>query len=231
MNQSTIIEVHTDHVHVAPAIDTAGRGRFATTIVAGHAVKHTLASSLASVVIPEIKLTLGLSGTQVGTLGSVQQFTGWFATVSAGYFGDRFTSKTGVMLGISLFMTGFAMLVLSLAPSYPFLLIGMLLMGMGPSMFHPPAVGALSRRFPDRRSFAISLHGTGGSVGEVLGPLAGAGALALLYWRDELKVEFVIGALTAFFMWRLLRDRNVRDDDHEHVPAQSFRAYLGSFAS
>src|SRR3954454_17997191 len=137
MTQS-IIEVHTDHVHVTPVIDTVGRGRFATTIVAGHAIKHMLASGLASVVIPEIKLTLGLSGTQVGALGSVQQFTGWFSTVSAGYLGDRFTSKTGVMLGISLFMTGFAMLVLSMAPTYAFLLIGMLLMGMGPSMFHPP---------------------------------------------------------------------------------------------
>jgi len=225
MNQSTVIEVHTDHVHLAPAIDTAGRGRFATVIVAGHAVKHMLASSLASVIVPEIKLSLGLSGTQVGTLGSVQQFTGWFATVSAGYFGDRFTSKTGVMLGISLFMTGFAMLVLSLAPSYPFLLIGMLLMGFGPSMFHPPAVGALSRRFPDRRSFAISLHGTGGSIGEVMGPLAGAGALALLYWRDELRLSFVVAFITGFIIWRMLRGQ----DAPVTTSVTSLRDYLSSF--
>src|SRR4051794_25809819 len=105
----SIITVHADHVHIEePALDTTGRNRFATTIVAGHAVKHMLSSSLASVILPEMKLTLGLSGTQVGSLGSVQQFTGWFATVSAGYLGDRFTRKTGVMLGISLIMTGTA---------------------------------------------------------------------------------------------------------------------------
>jgi MFS family permease len=221
----SIVDVDITHPAAAPVIVTEGRGRFATTIVLGHAVKHMLASGLASVVIPEIKLTMGLSGTQVGALGSVQQFTGWFSTVSAGYLGDRFTSKTGVMLGISLFMTGFAMLILSLAPSYPFLLIGMLLMGMGPSMFHPPAVGALSRRFPDRRAFAISMHGTGGSIGEVLGPLAGAGALALLYWRDELKLSFVVAFITGFVMWRLLRGQ----DAHVHTKVTSLREYLGSF--
>src|SRR6476660_5605024 len=101
----------------------------------------------------------------------------------------------------------------------------MLLMGLGPSMFHPPAIGALSRRFPDRRAFAISMHGTGGSIGEVLGPLAGAGALALLYWRDELKLSLLVACITGFVMWRLLRGQ----DAHVHTKVTSLREYLGSF--
>ena len=60
-----------------------------------------------------------ISGTQVGTLGSVQQFTGWFATIGSGYLGDRFTRLTGAMLGLSLFFTASALLVLGLA--LPFL--------------------------------------------------------------------------------------------------------------
>jgi MFS family permease len=101
----------------------------------------------------------------------------------------------------------------------------MLLMGFGPSMFHPPAIAALSRRFADRRSFAISLHGMGGSIGEVGGPLIAAGLLALLFWRDVLLVESVPGIIAALLMWRLLRERGTA-----RVPAAgSVRGYLASF--
>jgi FSR family fosmidomycin resistance protein-like MFS transporter len=223
------VEVHGDHIHtVVPTLNTEGRGRFATTIVLGHAVKHALTSGLASVIIPEIKLYMGLSGTQVGTLGSVQQFTGWFATIGSGYLGDRFTRLTGVMLGLSLFFTAMALLVLGLAPSYPVLVLGMLLMGLGPSMFHPPAIGALSRRFPDRRSFAISLHGTGGSIGEVTGPLFAAGLIAFLFYKDALFLSCGLGLVTAFTMWRLLR--NADSTEHAHGEPMPLKTYLLSFA-
>jgi MFS family permease len=209
----------------APAVATSGRSRFAGTIIVGHALKHTLTSGVQSAMIPEIKLGLGLSATQVGSLSTTQQITGWMATMSAGYLGDRFTHRTGLMLAFSLTMTGSALLIMSLAPGYGVLLLAMLLMGFGPSMFHPPAVGALSRRFADRRSFAISLHGTGGSVGEALGPLCAAGLLLVLYWRDALKVEFLPAIFGAILLWRLLDTT----DAEEHAGHASLRAYVGSF--
>src|SRR5207248_3157557 len=146
------------------------------------------------------------SDTQVGSLGSIQQFTGWFATISAGYLGDRFTRRTGLLLGISLGITATSLLLMGQATSYLMLAAAFLCLGFGPSMFHPPAVGSLSRRFADKRSFAISLHGTGGSIGEVLGPLVGAGLLALLFWRNVLRVEFVPGIAAAIFLLVCLRD-------------------------
>jgi FSR family fosmidomycin resistance protein-like MFS transporter len=209
----------------APATADTTRGRFAAIIVIGHALKHTLTSSVQTAMIPELKLSLGLSATQVGALSTTQQITGWMATMSAGYLGDRFTKKTGLMLAFSLTMTGSALLIMSFAPGYGVLVIAMLFMGFGPSMFHPPAVGALSRRFADRRSFAISLHGTGGSVGEVLGPLVGAGLLLVLFWRDALRVEFLPAILGAILLWRLLDTSGAS----EHAGHSSLRAYVGSF--
>lgn len=205
--------------------DKAGRSRFAAVIVIGHALKHTLTSSVQSALIPEIKLNLGLSNAQVGTLSTTQQVTGWLATMSAGYLGDRFTNRTGLMLAFSLAMTATALLIMSVAPGYGLILVAMLFMGFGPSMFHPPAVGALSRRFADRRSFAISLHGTGGSVGEMLGPLFGAGLIAVLYWRDALRVEFLFGIVGAVLLLRLL-DTNGAAGQQAH---SSLRTYFGSF--
>src|SRR5947207_3000050 len=120
------------------------RAGFAAAVVASHALKHMLTSGLPSVLMPEIKAGLGLSDTQVGSLSSVQQVSGWFATMGAGYLGDRFTKKTGLMLGLSLAITGSALLTIGLSRTYLMLIFAMLFMGFGPSMFHPPAVGALS---------------------------------------------------------------------------------------
>jgi FSR family fosmidomycin resistance protein-like MFS transporter len=209
-----------------PHADT-GRGRFAAVIVVGHAVKHLLTSGVPAVIIPEIKRDLALSDTQVGSLGSVQQVSGWAATMGAGYLGDRFTRKTSLMLTISLAVVGFSLFLLGVAQSYLMLLVAMLCMGFGPSMFHPPAVGALSRRFADRRAFAISLHGTGGSIGEVLGPLVAAGLLTFLFWRDVLRVEVVPAIIAAFFMFTLLKERAAI---HDGAPP-TFRNYLRSFAA
>ena len=38
-------------------------------------------------------------------------------------------------------------------------------------MWHPPALGLLARRFPQRRGLFISLHRSTGNIGDWLGPL------------------------------------------------------------
>ena len=83
------------------AFASEGRARFAATVVVGHALKHLLTSGLSSVLMPEIKIGLSLTATQVGSLGSVQQFSGWFATMAAGYLGDRFTKKKRASCSVS----------------------------------------------------------------------------------------------------------------------------------
>ena len=181
--------------------------RFGALIIAGHALKHLQISGLLAILLPEIKLSLALTSTQIGTIASAQQFSGWISTVGSGYLGDRYLRKTGLLLGLSLALMGLAYLLLGAARDYPLLLVGMLVMGLGVSMYHPPALGALARRFPHRRSLAISLHGAGGSVGEVLGPVTAAALLTFLVWNDIL----LIGAIPAFvgggLLWLLLSGR------------------------
>ncbi len=201
------------------------RNRFGATIILGHALKHLYLSSLAAVLLPEIKIGFGLSGAQIGAMASAQQITGWFSTLTSGYIGDRFASRTGFMLGLSIGLTGVAYFFLGLAGNYTILLAAMLLVGLGPSMFHPPAIAALSRRFADRRAFAVSMHGTGGSLGEVLGPVTAAGLIAVLYWRDVLQLSVIPALIAAVLLWRLLRGQSGVDGGG----AASFREYLGSF--
>jgi MFS family permease len=183
-----------------------GRNRLAFTVVLGHAIKHIYNSGFQSILLPEIKLGLGLSATQLGTLAFSRQLTGWVTTIAAGYLGDRFANRASLMLGISLSLMGVAYFIAGSAPNYLTMVGAMLLVGIGPSLYHPPAIGALSRKFPDKRGFAISLHGTGGSVGEVLGPLAAAGALTVLVWRDVLQASMFPAIIGAILIWSMMRN-------------------------
>ncbi len=183
-----------------------GRNRLAFTVVLGHAIKHIYLSGLQTILLPEIKLGLGLSATQLGTLAFSRQITGWVTTVGAGYLGDRFANRASLMLGISMTLMGAAYFLAGSVGSYGLMLGAMLLVGIGPSLYHPPAIGALSRKFPDKRGFAISLHGTGGSFGEVVGPLVTAGALTLLVWQDVLRVSLFPALVAAVLIWSMMRN-------------------------
>ena len=182
-----------------------GRVLLASTVVLGHAIKHIYNSGLQTILLPEIKIGMGLSATQLGTLAFSRQATGWVMTIAAGYLGDRFANRAALMLAVSMILMGVSYFLAGHAPTYVFMFAAMLLIGVGPSMYHPPAMGALSRRFPDKRGFMISLHGTGGSVGEVLGPLVAAGALAYLVWREVLQVSLVPAILAGFLIWAMMR--------------------------
>ena len=193
-----------------------GRNQLAATVVVGHAVKHIYNSALQSILFPEIKIGLGLSGTQLGTLAFSRQATSWVTTVFAGFLGDRFADRASLMLGISLLMTGVSFYLLGIADNvvddsmiFLAVLAVMLLIGVGPSLYHPPAIGALSRRFPDRRGFAISLHGTGGSVGEVAGPLL-AGVVLLgwlaMTWDSVLVYSLFPALVCAVAIWLFMRN-------------------------
>ena len=183
---------------------TRGRKKVAGTIVVAHAVKHIYNSGQSSLIMPEIKIGLGLSRAQFGSLATASAIAWWSSTMVAGYLGDRFSNRAGLMLAISLSMMGGSLFLVGFAPGYATMLPVMFLAGIGPSMFHPPAIGELSRRFPDRRGFAVSLHGMAANVGEVLGPPTVAAFLTFMFWRDLLKASLVPALIAALAVWLLM---------------------------
>ena len=188
-----------------------GRNQLAVTVVLGHTVKHIYNSGLQSVILAVIKDDLGLSGTQFGLLATSQRVTSGTTTMVAGYLGDRFANKSGLMLMLSLGIMGVSYYLLGSAPSYWVLFAVMLLVGIGPSLYHPPAIASLSRKFPDRRGFAISLHGTGGSVGEVVGPVLTGGLitgtyLVAFHWRDVLHISVFPALFFAVAVYLMMRN-------------------------
>ena len=201
-----------------------GRNRLAAAVVVGHAIKHMYNGGMRTIIMPQIKIGLDISRAQFGSLATAQSITSVLSTLTAGYLGDRFSHRASVMVGISLGLMGLSLLLAGYASSYWTMFWAMLLVGIGPSLYHPPAIGELSRRFPERRGFVISLHGMGANVGEVLGPVAAAGALTFMIWPSLLKASALPALVAAVSVWALMR----APSGSRKSEVASVREYIGS---
>ncbi len=199
-----------------------GRNRLAITVVLGHAIKHIYNAGMHSVLLAVMKDDLGLSGTQFGLLTTSGRVTSGATTMVAGYLGDRFANRSGIMLMISLGMMGVSYFLLGIAPNYWLMLAAMLLVGIGPSLYHSPAIASLSRKFPDKRSFAISWHGTGGSVGEVVGPILTGGLIHGIYfvafeWNEVLRISAGPALIFGLLIYLMMRGIPAGSTDTESL--------------
>ena len=202
----------------------SGRGTVAGAIVFAHALKHLYMSGQSTLIIPKITIDLNLSKSQHGLFGTASNLGWWSATMVSGYLGDRFSRRAGVMLTVSMMIMGVSMFLMGFAPGYSTILPIMFFAAIGPAMFHPPAIGELSRRFPDRRGFAVSLHGMAANFGEVLGPVTMAGLLSLMVWKDVLKAGLIPAIIAGIVIFVLIPSRKSIDN----TGVQSLHQYFSS---
>ena len=193
------------------------------TVVAGHAMKHLLNSAF-FILLPELKTGLGLTNAGVGTLATFRSVAGGLANLPAGFISDWLQHRWPVILALSVGMVGLFYLVLGLAQSFPLVVVAGALSSVAITFYHPPAIAALSRRFAERRGLAISLHGTGGSIGEALGPVVAGGLLALVSWQLIFQMSAVPAILFGLLIWLLLRRVPVQQRDDT-----SFTTYLVAY--
>ncbi len=191
----------------APAERELTRGQRQTlliTAVAGHGIKHLMNAAFA-VLLPELKTGLGLTNTQVGVLSTSRFLTGGLANFPAGYVADRFTKLRAIVLGISIAGIGVTYALAGLTMSFWLVTLWTSLMVLFISLWHPAAIGSLSRQFTANRGFAIALHGTGGSVGEALGPIVAGFLLGFFAWQVIFQGAIVPGLILGFIIWFVLR--------------------------
>ena len=183
--------------------DTSGRVLLAVVAVAGHAVKHLMNGAF-FVLLPELKVGLGLSNAGIGTLSTFRNIAGGLVNIPAGFIADRFQGQGAMILGLSIILTGLFTAAVGLAQSLTSAIVASVVVGISITFWHPPAIAALARRFPERRGFAISLHGMGGGIGEALGPLMVAGLILFLGWRLVFQTMGAPGIVGGLVTWLLI---------------------------
>ena len=91
--------------------------------------------------------------------------------MTGGFFVDIFQHRRAQVLTLSLALIGVGYLLVSIAPTYTLILVALAIASAGTAMWHPPALGLLAQRFPERRGLFISMHRSTGNLGDWIGPL------------------------------------------------------------
>ena len=191
--------------------------------VSGHAAKHLMNAAF-FVLLPEIKLGLGLTNAGVGTISAARNIAGGLINAPAGFAADRYRAQGATTLGITIILVGVFTAAMGYVNSFASAIVLATLGGMAITFWHPTAIAALSRRFPERRGFAIAMHGTGGSIGEAMGPLVVAGLILLVGWRSVFQLIGVPSVFGGVVIWLLLR----RVWDRQAGGKTTVASYIGS---
>ncbi len=170
----------------------------------GHALLHWYQQGFL-VVFPTIKTDMGLSGTQAGLIISMRFLISGLLNIPAGAVLDRFRDYWPAIFGLSVLAVGVGYLLVGLSPVYLVLLLTVGLAGAHP-LWHLPGVAILSEKFPERRGFAISIHGMGATVGDTLGPVVLGLLLVFLTWRQAMGFSAVPALLLSGVVFLVMRN-------------------------
>jgi FSR family fosmidomycin resistance protein-like MFS transporter len=140
-------------------------------VTAGHLINDTMQALLLSI-YPMLRDLLDLSFAQVGFITMAFQATASVLQPLIGYFTDRHPVPFSLPFAPALTLVG--LVVVGFAPSYPVLLTGAVLIGLGSSLFHPDASRLARLSSGGRFGFAQSLFQLGGNFGTAIGPLLAA---------------------------------------------------------
>ena len=137
------------------------------------------------ILAPAIAVALNLSPGELGLLITIHAVGASLAYLPAGVLADH-VARRGRLLQVTFFWVAIGYALASLAPGFWSIAILMAIAGLGDAAWHPIATSVLVRLRPDRRAEALGVHALGGTLAEVLAPLAMGLLLASFDWRTAL---------------------------------------------
>jgi FSR family fosmidomycin resistance protein-like MFS transporter len=136
-----------------------------------HLLNDTMQSLLPSI-YPILKSSFHLNFGQIGLLTLTFQMTASILQPFIGHFTDRKPLPYSLPMGMVFTLAG--LLLLSVAPSFPLLLLAASLVGMGSAVFHPESSRVARLASGGRLGLAQSVFQVGGNSGSAIGPLLAA---------------------------------------------------------
>ncbi|MFH8979003.1 MFS transporter [Streptomyces sp. NPDC017890] len=161
-----------------------------------------LDSTIANVMLPELRADLGLSTSGLQWVMNIYVVLFGGLMLLGGRLTDVFARRSVLVAGLLLFTAG--SLLAAVAESGGMLLTGRGLQGVGAAALSPAALSILVTTYPEpkERAKALGVWGTVMGVGASLGTLLG-GAITDVDWRWAFLINVPIGAalLIACFLW------------------------------
>ncbi len=173
---------------------TTGRS---ATVIGVVSVAHGLSHFYQIIVAPLFPLLKDELGVSYAALGfAMTLFYGASALFQpvAGFVVDRLGARNVLMAGLAMMVAGITLVASS--GSYAVLVAGMVIAGLGNSVFHPADFTILNARVETSRlGYAYSAHGMGGSIGYAAAPVFSAGMGAAFGWHAALFAAAAIGVV------------------------------------
>ena len=166
-------------------------------LASGHATFHWIIQSFA-VALPEIQMAFGLNSVGAAGVMSARDLAAGLVALPGGVVVDLLRRHWGLLLAGCLTLAAVGSLVMGVSPIYALLLIGIGVVAISHSVWHLPASASLSHHFAERRGTALAMHGVGGGIGDVVGPLATGVLLTFLGWRGLLSIYAIAPFFFAF---------------------------------
>jgi FSR family fosmidomycin resistance protein-like MFS transporter len=195
---------------VAAAAPDPGATKTAYAVLAAISVSHLLNDTIQSLlpaIYPLLKQSFGLSFSQIGLMTLALMLTASVLQPIVGLITDRRPAPLALVVGMTFTLVG--LLVLSVAWTYPLLLVAAALVGVGSSVFHPESSRVARMASGGQHGLAQSVFQVGGNAGSAIGPLLAAFLIAPYGQRSIAwcALVAVAGIVLTFRIGRWQRER------------------------
>jgi len=164
-----------------------------------HFLNDTMQSLIASV-YPILKDAYALNFAQIGMITLAFQFTASLLQPVVGHITDKKAQPFSLAVGMGSTFVG--LLLLSVAATYPTILIAAALVGLGSAVFHPESARIARLASGGRYGFAQSVFQLGGSFGTSMGPVLAA-LIVVPFGQPSIAWFSTIAFLAILILWRI----------------------------
>jgi FSR family fosmidomycin resistance protein-like MFS transporter len=139
---------------------------FAISIV--HLLNDSMQSSI-SALFPVLKASLSLNFAQIGMIAFCMNITASVLQPMIGLYADKHPKPYILPIGVCFTLLG--IIALANAPTYTFVLLAVISVGIGSAIFHPESSRVAYMAAGQKRGLAQSIFQVGGNIGSSLGPV------------------------------------------------------------
>lgn len=137
-------------------------------------IVHLLNDAIQAVVpamFPILEQSMGLTYMQLGLIAFSLNLTSSLIQPVVGYYTDKKPSPYALPIGLCFTFIG--VIGLAFAPSFPLIILSVILIGLGSATFHPEGsrVAYMAAGTNEKRGLAQSIFQVGGNSGQALAPL------------------------------------------------------------
>lgn len=193
------------------SIKSTGSQKPVYAILIAISVAHLLNDLLQAVIpaiYPKLEAKFNLTFAQVGMITLCYQLAASIFQPVVGAYTDKNPKPYSQIFGMLFTMAGIALL--AYAPNYEMILVSVILVGIGSSIFHPESSRVAFMASNGRRSFAQSVFQIGGNTGTALAPLLIAwivlpnGQLYILWFVGfAILAQIVLGYIAKWYSNKL----------------------------